>query len=234
MAIATGGSHHEQSSDDKFAVKSLQFIAWARQNTHALILGLAAIGILASGVVYYLSYRAQVDEAASANLQNVRFELAAGNTSQSIESLRTYLARFGSTRYGTEARILLAHALLLEGRAGEAIAPAREASAKLGKDPLAARSAFLLAAAYEQTGDTLAAIQAYTEIGRKADLAPERIRGYEDAALLSAARGERAEARALYNELLELIPEDNPSRGFYEMRAAEFGAQSLTTAPNTG
>lgn len=217
----------QPTADDKFVASSLQFLAWARENTRALVLGIGAVLVLAAGVYYYLDYRGRVEEAASTQIQTIRFDLGVGNVSQTVESLRTYIARFGSTRYGTEARVMLAHALLLENRAGEAIAPAQEAAAKLGSDPLAARAAFLMAAAYEQVSDTAAAIQVYEQIGDKASLLPERVRGYDGAAELLAAQGQKARAVELYRKIIELTPEDSPRRAFYEMQAAEVATEPI-------
>ncbi len=215
------------TADDKFVATSLQFLAWARNNTRALILGIAAIGLFAAGILYYLDYRQDVQDFASTNLQNLRFELNSGNTSQTIESLRIYIARFGSTRYGTEARVLLAHSLLLQNRAGEAIGPASEAAKNFGSDPLGVRAAFLLAAAQEQVGDTPAAIDVYVRIGNEARLTPERIRGYDAAAQLYAAGGDGARAAQVYGEILALLPEDSPGRAFYEMQAADVSAEAI-------
>ncbi len=217
----------QPTADDKFVASSLQFIVWARKNTRALVLGIGAVLILAAGVYYYIDYRSRIEEAASAQIQTIRFDLGVGNVSQTVESLQTYIARFGSTRYSTEARVLLAHALLIENRAAEAIAPAQEAAAKLGSDPLAARAAFLMAAAYEQVGDTSSAIQVYEEIGNRASLLPERVRGYDGAAVLLGAQGSKARALELYRQIIELTPEDSPRRAFYEMQAAEVAAEPI-------
>lgn len=220
----------DSSADDKFIITSLRLLGWARENTRALVLGLVAVGILAAGVIYYIDYRNRVEEVASTNLQNIRFELSSGNTSQTIESLRTYISRFGSTSYGNEARVLLAHSLLLENRPGEALEVAREASAEMGDDPLATRAGFLMGAAYEQVGDTASAIQVYEELGTKAKLNPEKIRAFETAAILQAALGNSQQALGLYERILSLIPEDSPLRGFYEMKAAEVATRPLKTA----
>jgi hypothetical protein len=40
--------------------------------------------------------------------------------------------------------------------------------------------------------------------------------------------GDAAGAAALYDRLTELVPEDDPSRSFYEMKAAEMRTAALT------
>jgi tetratricopeptide (TPR) repeat protein len=126
--------------------------------------------------------------------------------------------------------VLLAQALLLKNRPGEAIEPARQAMEGLGSDVLSTRAGFLLAAAYEEVGDTAGAIEVYRELGDKLQLRVQRSRALEGAARLLAARGDAAAALAIYRQLAELTPQDAPARGYYEMQAAELRASQLGTA----
>ncbi len=212
------------TGEDQFVTTSLALLDWARQNSRALVLGAAALAIVAFGVRYYLDYQRRVEEVASTQLRALRSQLELGSAADVIDQLRGYLAQFGSTAYAQEARVLLAHSLLLQNRAAEAIEPARQAVEKLGTDVLSTRAAFLLAAAYEEVGDTALAISVYEDAGAKLKGRVQRTRALEGAARLRAARGERAGAAAIYEQLAELSPEDGPARLFYEMRAAELRA----------
>ena len=215
------------ADEDRFVATSLEMLNWAQRNTRALVLGGAALAIVVFGVRYYFDYQKQVREAASTELRAVRMEMESGNVAQVTDRLRRFLLQFEGSEYDREARVLLAHALLLQNRAQEAIAPARQAMKGMGKEPLANRAAFLLAAAYEEVGDTAAAIQVYEQIGLNADNRVQRSRGLEGAARLRAARGDRLGAAALYDRLLALTPEEVPARAVYEMRAAELRAEGL-------
>lgn len=222
---------HKPSGEDRFVVTTLAFLAWAQRNSRALVLAVIALGILGAGVIYYLDYERRVREVASAEIRTIRFELRSGNTAQAAERLRSFLIQFDGSPYAREARVLLAHSLLLQNRAAEAIEPARQAAeGRVGKDVLATRAAFLLAAAYEEVGDTASAIDVYEEIGRRASLRVDKSRGLEGAARLREARGDRASAAALYQQLVELTPEGSSMKSYYEMRAAELDLEPISRA----
>ncbi len=221
------------TGEDRFAAAVLQILAWSRRNTRALMLAIAAAAILGFGIKYYVDYRHRLQEAAATQLQTLRYQLRTGSPEEVTEKLRAYVAQFGDTEYGREARVLLAQALLLQNRADEAIEPAREAMTDLGSDVVSMRAGFLLAAAYEEAGDTAAAIDVYREMGRKLELRVQKSRALEGAARLLAARGDAAEAAELYDRLAQLTPERAPARSYYEMRAAEMRALASHSASRT-
>jgi predicted negative regulator of RcsB-dependent stress response len=220
----------QYSQEDKFVASVLQFTNWAQRNTRTLVVAIVALLIVVFGVRYYFSYQAQLRNAASTEIRAIRFDLQTGETSSVVDRLRTFLIQFEDTPYGREARVLLAHSLLLENRAVDALDPARRAADRVGRNPLSDRAAFLLAAAYEEVAETAQAIAVYEDVGRRARHQAERRRGLEGAARLRAVSGDRAGAAALYQEILELIPDDSPARGYYELRAAEANAQSLVVS----
>jgi predicted negative regulator of RcsB-dependent stress response len=212
------------TGEDRFVAATLKILNWAQNNTRALILSLGAVAIVVFGVRYYIDYQQRLREAAATEIQSIRFQAQSGDASQTVEQLRSYLVRFSGTPYAREARVLLAHSLLLGNRASEAIEPARQAIDELGKDPLSTRAAFLLAAAYEETADTAAAISVYEAIGERVKRRSQKSRGLEGAARLRAASGDRAGAARVYDQLVALTPEDAVQRQLYEMRAAEMRA----------
>jgi predicted negative regulator of RcsB-dependent stress response len=217
------------SGEDRFVASVLQFWAWAQKHTRAVVLGLIAVGIVVIGVRYYIDYQKRVRETASTELRAIRYELQRGSDpNQAVNRLRTFLVQLGGSSYAREARVLLAHSLLLENRAAEAIGPARSAADKLGSEPLSTRAAFLLAAAYEEVGDTALAVSVYEDIGSRVDQRIPKSRALESAARLRAAAGDYVAATALYEELIALTPEgDAPLRALYGSRAAELRAQGL-------
>lgn len=222
------------SGEDRFVATSLRLLEWARRNTRALVIGAIAVAILVFGVRYYVDYQATVRETASAEIRSIRYELQVGNADQIVERLRTFLAQFGGTRYAREARVLLAHSLLLQNRASEAIEPARVAASEIGADPLSTRAGFLLAAAFEEVGDTGSAIRTYEEIGRKAEPRVQVSRALEGVARLRRAQGDLAGAAGTYERLAELTPETAPAHAFYVMRAAELRAEAVRGAEAEG
>jgi predicted negative regulator of RcsB-dependent stress response len=215
--------HH--SSEDRFVGYILQIANWAQRNTRALILALGAAAILVFAVKYYVDYKQRVRDLAATEMRNLRGMLEASQPDQVVQQLRAYIVQFDGTSYAREARVLLAHSLLLTNRAAEAIEPARQAIDALGRDVLSTRAAFLLAAAYEETGDTTAAVDVYRQIAGRVQLRVQKSRALEGAARLLSARGDVLQAAAIYDELAELTPEEAPARAFYEMRAAEMRAR---------
>jgi len=207
--------------EDRFVAAIMQAATWAQRNSRALILALGAAAILIFGVKYFMDYRQRVQAAASDQLRNIRTQLQTGNPDQVVDQLRNFLVQFGDAPNAKEARVLLAQSLLEVNRASEAIEPARRAMDGLGDDILSMRAAFLLGAAFEETGDTSAAIATYEDIGRSVDFRIQRTRGLEAAARLLAARGDLARAVEIYEQLREMTPSEAPARSFYEMRAAE-------------
>ncbi len=226
----------KMSGEDQFVTTVLQLGEWARQNVRALMIGAVALAIVVFGVRYYLDYQRQVRETASAELRAIRGQLRGETSTEAIERLRSFVVQFDDTEYAAEARVLLAHTLLMANRPGEAIEAARPPASEMGGEPVANRAAFLLAAAYEEVGDTTSALSVYRDLGRQVDARVQRSRALEAAARLEAARGNREAAAELYDRLVELTPEGTAAYGFYRMRAAEMRAEELSigTDPAAG
>jgi len=223
----------QTTGEDRFVVVLLQLLGWAQRNTRALVLSVGAAAIVIFAVRYYVDYRYQVREAAATQMVGLRFQLSSGSAVESIEHLRAFLVQFSGTHYAREARVLLAHSLLLSNRAAEAIDPASQAMNDLGADFLSMRAAFLAAAAYEEVGDTSAAIDVYREIAQKVGMRVQQSRALEAAGRLLDARGDAAAAATVYEQLAEMTPEDAPARPFYEMRAAELRARDGSTSASS-
>jgi predicted negative regulator of RcsB-dependent stress response len=222
----------QYSQEDTFVASVLRFSAWAQKNTRTLVVVIVALLIAVFGVRYYFSYHKQLREAASGEIRAIRYGMQAGQTTTVVDRLRSFLVQFDKTPYAREARVLLAQSLLTENKPAEAIEPARRAADKVGSNPLSDRAAFLLAAAYEQLGETAQAIGVYEDVGRRSRHRVEKSRGLEAAARLRLAEGDSAGAAALYGEIVQLTPEDSPARAYYEELAAEANAQSLVvTSP---
>jgi len=219
-------NQYDTSGEDRFVAGTLQLLAWAQRNTRALVLAVMAAAIVIFAVKYYLDYKTRVRQAAATEMVNIRFQLQSGTTDQAVEQLRAYLIQFSGTEYAQQAQVLLAHTLLQANRAAEAIEPARQAMGNLGDGILSLRAAFLAAAAYEEVGDTAAAIGVYRQIERGTDLRVQRSRALETIGELMAASGDAAGAASVYEELVEFAPENSPARPFYEMRAAEQRARA--------
>lgn len=224
----------QASGEDRFVETSLRLLGWARENSRTLILAGGALAVLAFAAKYYLDYREQIRNAAAGEMRSIRIQLNSGDPGPAVDQLRSFLVQFGSTPYAREARVLLAQSLLLQNRAREAIQPARSAAEDLGDDPLANRAALLLAAAYEEVGDTANAISTYQELGRRAEARMIKTRAWEGAARLAAARGDASTAVSMYDRLAELVPEGSAAHSLYRMRAEELRTEPLGAGNGVG
>ncbi|NIR42998.1 MAG: tetratricopeptide repeat protein [Gemmatimonadetes bacterium] len=214
------------TGEDRFIQTVYEFGAWAQRNTRALVLGIAALAIIGFSVKYYIDYTRRVEEAASSELRAIRFQ-ANNNPAQAVEQLRGLIAQYDGSSYAREGRVLLAYALLLQNRPGEAVAPAREAVRELEHDVLSIRAAFLLAAAYEEVADTAAAIAVYEDIGREVEARVQKSRALQAAARLKAAFGDPQGAARILEQLAEITPPEAAAHDFYLMRAAEYRAEAV-------
>ncbi len=219
------------TGEDRFVASTMQLLGWAQRHTRALVLGIGVVAILVFGVRYYFDYQHQLRQAASTEMRALRAQFQVSSADQLADRISAYLIQYGNSPYAHEARVLLAETLLQANRAAEAIEPARRATVDISDDVLSMRAAFLLAAAHEEVGDTASAIGAYEEIGSSARSRVAKSRGLEGAARLYAARGQRDEAVRLYEQLVELTPEDAPARALYEMRLTELRTQHLGIRP---
>lgn len=214
----------KQSADDgedAFIASILDFSNWARDHQQVLTVAGVVTAILIAGGLYYNSYRSQLTEQATEQLETIYQSVAMSDVEGAKVDLATFLDRFAGTPHEAEARLLLGELYLESGEPQQAMAVLRP----LGASPRAAielQGANLLAAAYEQEERWAEAEAAYLRIADRAELdfqvrdalaAAARIR----AAHLSNPQG----AIELYEQVLAQLEENSPQRGAYEMRIQE-------------
>lgn len=224
--------HPEESIEDPFVARTLEGWLWARRHFRGLVSGVLGLALLIAGTLYYRNYRHSFRLQAAQELERVQQAVAAGDIQVANNELQTYLSRFGDTRYGHEARLLLAELHLHTGDPQKAIATLEDAAEELD-DPISFQAASLLATAYENAGRPDDAERLYVQIADKARLDFQIRDALAAAARLRANKGDRAGARQLYDRLLALIPQDDPQRPVFLLRHAEVAARPDTQAtPN--
>ena len=209
--------------DDVVVARAIEASSWARRNSRAIIVGLAVLALAGAAALYYMSYRAGLQERASRELLEVRQVAASGDIPNAVLQLDGFVDRFDGTAAANEARLLLAQLQLAQGNAPQAI----EAIEPLvdGRDPLMAASAgLLLAGAHEAAGQAEQAEQVYLRVAESAEMVFQQREALEDAARIRAANGDVPGAVELYDRLIAMVPEDSPERDVYEMRRAEITA----------
>ncbi len=214
----------KQSADDgedAFIASILDFSNWAKGNQQVLTVAAVVAAILVAGGLYYNSYRSQLTNQATEQLETIYQSVAISDIEGAKVDLATFLDRFGGTPYEAEARLLLGELYLESGEPQQAMAVLEP----LGSSPRAAielQGAGLLAAAYEQEERWGEAEEAYLRIADRSEL------DFQIRDALAAAARIRAEhldnpegAVELYEEVLAELDENAPQRGLFEMRIQE-------------
>ena len=217
----------KDDGEDAFIAGILDFSNWAKENQQVLtVAGIVAV-ILVAGGLYYASYRSQLSEQATEQLETIYQSVGINDIEGAKVDLATFLDRFAGTPYEAEARLLLGELYLESGEPQQAMAVLDP----IGASPRAAiefQAAFLLAGAYEQEERWAEAEAAYLRIADRSEL------GFQVRDALASAARIRAEqlnnpqgAIELYQQVLAQLEENAPERGRYEMRI-----QELRTAAN--
>jgi predicted negative regulator of RcsB-dependent stress response len=219
-----------ESSDDKFVAGVLESSAWAKRHSRVLIGGGIVLVVVLLGVLVYRAQTSATRERAALELERVRGTALAGDPATAVGELEAYVAQYGNTPAGREARLLLAQAHLEAGQPQQAI----EATQGLARDadsPLGAPAGFLLAAAHEATGATDRAEEAYLRVASGARFEYQRLEALDRAALLRLDAGNYAGAAELFQRAYELIPEERAAdRAVFRMRHAEAEARAQAGA----
>lgn len=227
MARHTTVRQRPPATDDTFVSGVLEATDWTRHHGTLILGALAAVVVLVVGVLYYRSYRSALDERATAELNQVRQIAASGNLPLASRQLKQFVARYSSTRAGSEGRVLLGQMLLEQGQANEAVPVVQPLASDL-KNPLGPPAAFLLGAAYEAQRNLKQAEATYLRIADNAGFEFQKRDALEDAARLKLQNNDPAGAASLYERILKAIPDTAVGRPVYEMRLAEAQAAAQT------
>lgn len=214
----------DASDDDAFVAGAIEVSSWAETHRTTLIAVVVAIGVAVAGGLYWNSSRAAADAAAIGELEGIAQIVAFGDTQTAVSSLEAYLARYGSTRYALEARIVLAQLHLSTGDAALAIEALRPAARDLS-EPLGVQAALLMAVAFENQENWAEAERTYLDVSRSQALDFQVRDALADAARVRVEQGNVSGAIELYRQLIDRAEADDPARGIFEMRLAELTAQ---------
>jgi tetratricopeptide (TPR) repeat protein len=222
---------HRQPSepDDAFVAGVLETSAWAKQHQRTLIIGGVALAVIVTALVLWLNHRSSLRDRAVVELAQARAATMAGNPELAIRDLEQYLARYGGTPAGQEARLMLGRVYLENGRPRDAIdavsRPARDV-----RDDMGANAAFLLAAAHEAAQEPHRAEEVYLRLGDRGRFLFQRQEALDNAARIRLQRGDAAGAVQLYERLVDITPEASQDRQIFELRLGEARALAATGA----
>ena len=213
-----GRVRRERHDEDVFVESVLEGSVWAKQHGRTLLIGGIVLFVLLAAGIYYRSYRSQLNNKAAAQLNQVRQTVMSGNKQLAVTDLKNFVAQYGKTSAGAEARTMLAQIYLSLNQPQQAVSAIEPIANDVEESPAAT---FLLAGAYEALKQTDKAEQQYLKIADDSRFGFERREALERAAGLRLAKGNTAGAIELYNRALESLPDDSPDRSVYEMRIAE-------------
>jgi predicted negative regulator of RcsB-dependent stress response len=222
-----GRVHRERHDEDVFVESVLESSVWAKQHGRTVLIGGILVFLLLAAGIYYRNYRSQLHDKAAAQLNQVRQTVLSGNKQLAVTDLKSYVAKFGNTPAGAEARTMLAQMYLSMNQPQQAVTAIEPIAGDVEDSPAAT---FLLAGAYEALKQPDKAEQQYLKIADDARFGFEKREALERAAGLRLAKGNTAGAIELYNRALNTLPEDSPDRSIYEMRIAELRGGAATAS----
>lgn len=211
--------------DDTFVTGIRNTYEWGRQNSRLLSVVLVVIAIGAAVGVWYVSQQRQLESEAAARLTQVQQSVASGNAQLAIRDLEAYLGQFGSTRAADQARLVLAAIYIDQDRVQDAVRALGDLPNDLDK-PFGLPAARLHAAAHEEAGNHDEAARTYLRIADRARFDYERREALADAARIRMQNGEPDIAASLYQRVLNLLEEDEPEHGYYQIWLAEAQAEA--------
>jgi predicted negative regulator of RcsB-dependent stress response len=210
---------------DVFVARTLEFSAWAKQNSQVLLAFVAAVALVVFLAVYYVNRSGERQMAAAQELEQVTSGLASGQVEQTKVELARYVERFENTPYAAEGRLVLAELHLDEGEPGQALQVLEASDLPLG-DGLGTQIAILRARTLEALERFDEAARLYLEIADNAALAFQEVDALDDAARLRMQMGDWAGAAELYERLVDISPDGSQAASLYQMRLAEARART--------
>lgn len=220
-----------KTEGDAFIAGTVRAWEWVQENLQVVLVAVAGLAIAALGVLYYVNFRASVQEQAAADLAALR--MAVSSPEQAVPRLEAYIDRFAGTKAADEARLVLGRLYLDTGQPQEAAAALREVEQPPGH-PVGYAAALLLANASEAAGDTAAALATWRSLGESARFAFQRREARSHVAAIVSARGELDAAAAILEEIAaEAARADEPAEAaVYRIRLGEINARRGAPAAN--
>jgi predicted negative regulator of RcsB-dependent stress response len=217
--------HQQSTPDDALTERLLHLVLWGKKNVRTLSIAAVVVVLAVLTMTYSANMREARQVEASRQLNEVRQTALSGNHALAIRDIEAFIARFSGTTSADEARLLMAQVSLEDAQPEKAI-EALQPLARKADTPLGTPAALLLAAAYEQSGNTAQAEATYLRIAEQAPMAFQRREAIEQAARIREGEGDLAEAVRLYQRLIEMTQENSGERSIAELRLAEARART--------
>ncbi len=208
-------------SDDAFAMRAAELGDWAKRNIRRIMMVAAAVAAVLLLAIGYFLLQARKNAKASAEYLQVQASTAPG--AQGIQQLERFVAQYGDTNEGNEARLQLAGLYLDANQPAKALPHAREVANNGGV--LEYQGQMMLGAVLTRNNDRNGALQAYRDAADATELDFQRAEALSQAALVNETAGQWQAAVELYRQMLGDTEEGSMDRSIVEMRLAEAEAR---------
>lgn len=236
VAKPSRGGSGPPEQEDAFLRALNRFVAWAQDNTGALVLAGVVLALGVGGAFYWQSYQQNLEQRASSQLSTLQSQLAQGGTSGMAvaDSLQSFLQRFEGTEAARDARILLARQQIVQDQDSAAVATIRPVAGEHPPDsPIGFAARSLLADAQVAAGDTAAAVSTLEELAQDARFPFQRREASAERASLLAGSGRLQEARRIYERLAEEAS-GTEAGNLYAVRLGEIEARLASEGDGGG
>ena len=180
--------------------RAQNFLEWAEMHSRLLTMVAVAVVVLAGGFWFYTkSHQARAHNAATA-LQQASLAVGSGNLALAQSDLEKIVDRYGATRSGEQARLILAEVRYDRGQYADGVA-ALQPLTSADDEGLRASAYNLIGAGYEQQKKYDDAAAAYRLAAKSAPFAIDRDQYLANAARALTTGGKLDEAKALWSQL---------------------------------
>jgi predicted negative regulator of RcsB-dependent stress response len=211
-------------TEDHVTERVMEAAEWAQSHRRTVIAGGIVLVAVVAAAFYYQDYRQKLVERASVRLQEIQIASQSADIETIRSELHIFIEQYSGTPYASQARVALGDLELRRDSLGLAI-QALEPVADLGAaNPLSYTAMEMIAAAYEQGGDSDRALQWYERLASDARFDYQRHFAMAEQARLHTVRGRYAEAAALYEQLVDEAEEDPAGQDVYAVRLGEVRA----------
>ena len=224
-------------TEDHVTEQVMAAAAWAETHRRTVLVGGIALVAVVAAAFYYQDYRQKLVERASVVLQEIQITSQSADIETIRSELRIFIEQYSGTPYANQARVALGDLELRRDSLTPAIQALEPVADLGGANPLSFTAMEMIAAAYEQGGDSDRALQWYERLASDARFDYQRYFAMAEQARLHTIAGRYQDAIALYDRLHEETGEDAAGQEVYgvrlgEVRALErFGAEPPAAIP---
>ncbi len=220
-----------QLKEDAFVSAAFETGHFLRGNLNKLILGAVGVLVAVGAVWFYISYRQDRLQEASAALFKAQAIYLQGQYELAATDFEKVAEEYSGLDDGIKALFYAGESHFNAGDNEQALARFEQCLDKLGgNDPLAINCLVGMGAAYEQMKNPDQALESYRQAEQKARYDYQKLEIMHSEVRVLAGAGRNAEALELMDKMIEQYP-DNPRIGQVRELRAELVAKAQGAAP---